>query len=152
MLKKSIKFKLLLTALFCIISLTILSGPVMAQTNQLLDSGAKTETERQNEAFQQASGFTGTNDVYSLSRVVASVIRTVLSLLGVIFIVLIIYAGFLWMTSAGNEEKVTKAKNIMSAAVIGLVIVLSAYAITVFVIDKLVGSGVSPGGSHVTSP
>src|SRR3989344_1557478 len=107
MLKKSIKFKLLLTALFCIISLATLSGSVLAQTNQLLDSGAKTKTERQNEAFQQASGFTGTNDVYSLSRVIASVIRTVLSLLGVIFIVLIIYAGFLWMTSAGNEEKVT---------------------------------------------
>ena len=49
----------------------------------------------------------------------------------------IVYGGFLWMTAHGNEEQVTKAKNLITAALIGLVIILSAYAISVFVISKL---------------
>jgi len=60
-----------------------------------------------------------------------------LSFIGVIFLILIIYAGVMWMTAAGNEAQVTKAKDIIIAATIGLVIVLSAYAITRFVGDTL---------------
>jgi len=83
----------------------------------------------------------------TFAQTVAEIIKVVLGFLGVIFIVLIIYAGFLWMTSAGNEEKVTKAKQIMVAAVIGTAIVLAAYALTFFVIDKLLeATGVSSTG------
>ena len=49
-----------------------------------------------------------------------------------------VYGGYLWMTARGNEEEVTKAKNLIKAAIIGLIIVLAAYAISIFVI-KLVG-------------
>jgi len=81
----------------------------------------------------------GDNDVTetTFATAIAEIIKITLSFLGVIFIVLIVYAGFLWMTSAGNEEKVKKAKDIMVAAIIGVAIVLLAYAITYFVIDKL---------------
>jgi phage shock protein PspC (stress-responsive transcriptional regulator) len=73
----------------------------------------------------------------SLAETVAQLIRVVLGFLGLLFIVLIIYAGFVWMTSAGNEERVSKAKKIMVAAIIGVAIVLAAYLITVFVIENL---------------
>lgn len=73
----------------------------------------------------------------TLAESVARIIRAVLGFLGIIFLVLMIYAGFTWMTAAGNEEKVSTAKKIMVAAVIGAAIVLSAYAITYFVIDQL---------------
>ena len=76
-------------------------------------------------------------DPNSLSRTIAEVIKVVLGFLGVIFIVLILYAGFMWMTSAGNEEKISSAKKTMVAAIIGTAIVLAAYAITFFVIDQL---------------
>ncbi len=69
--------------------------------------------------------------------VVGLFINIVLGVLGVIFLVLTIYAGFLWMTAAGNEEQVKKAKHIVVQAVIGLVITLSAYAISDFVINQL---------------
>jgi len=89
---------------------------------------------------------------------VAKIIRIVLGFLGTIAVILVIYAGFMWMTSNGNEDKVTKAKNILKAAVIGLVIILSAFAITSFIINQLleaVGPGTTstpPGpGSIVTS-
>lgn len=68
---------------------------------------------------------------------VSTVIVGVLSLAGTIFLVLTVYAGILWMTAAGNEDQVTKAKDIVSQAVIGLAITLAAYAITAFVTGKL---------------
>jgi type IV secretion system pilin/Big-like domain-containing protein len=71
-------------------------------------------------------------------RVVAgSIIQLFLGLLGLIALVIILYAGFVWMTSGGNEEKISKAKKILSAGVIGLMIILSAYAITTFILDEL---------------
>ena len=66
----------------------------------------------------------------TLSESVGRIIKVALSLVGTIFLALTIYAGILWMTAAGNESKTDSAKNILTAAVIGLVIVISAYAIT----------------------
>ena len=75
----------------------------------------------------------------------SSIIKTVLSLLGFIFVVLIIYAGILWMTAGGKEEQVKKAGNIITRAVIGLVIVVLAYAITYFVFANLPSGGGGAG-------
>jgi len=80
-----------------------------------------------------------------LSLHVAKIINTVLSMLGVLFLILMLYGGYLWMTAAGKEERVTKAKNLIIAAIIGVIIVVSAYAISYFVIDKIT-SGVLDDG------
>jgi len=84
----------------------------------------------------------------SLSGIVATVIKAFLGLLGIIFLVLIIYAGFLWMTAQGDEEKVTKAKDTLTRAIIGLVIITAAYSITYFVFTALPGGG--SGGADTT--
>jgi hypothetical protein len=68
---------------------------------------------------------------------VARIIQIALGFLGTIAVVLIIYAGFLWMTSEGNADKLKKAKDTLKSAAIGLLIILSAFAIVTFVIDKL---------------
>ena len=60
-----------------------------------------------------------------------------LSLLGIIFLGLIIFGGIGWLTAAGNEEKITKAKGLMSNALIGLIIIIAAYTIANFVIFTL---------------
>jgi len=73
-----------------------------------------------------------------LTSMIGLIINVLLSLLGIIFLVLIIYGGFLWMTSSGNEEQVKKAKTIIRDAIIGLIILLAAYAISRFVVDALV--------------
>lgn len=78
--------------------------------------------------------------------IIGTVIQSMLSFLGVIFVILTIYGGFLWMTAKGNEEQVIKAKNLFIAAVTGLVIVFAAYAITYFVLGSLTeGTGVLKG-------
>lgn len=64
---------------------------------------------------------------------VANIIRVILGFLGVIAVCLILFSGFSWMTSRGDSKKIGTAKDTMQAAVIGLVIVLAAMSITVFV-------------------
>lgn len=73
------------------------------------------------------------NTNISVEAVVSDVISTVLALIGVLFVVLMISAGFEWMTAAGNETKVDKALHIIKTSFIGLIIVIAAYAITYFV-------------------
>lgn len=73
-----------------------------------------------------------------LAQIIGNVIRAALSLTGTIFLVLIIYAGFVWMIAAGNEEKIAKAKKIIQSAVIGLIIIVSSYSITDYVITSIV--------------
>ncbi len=68
---------------------------------------------------------------------IASLIRTALSLLAVLFLILIIMAGFQWMTANGEEDKIKKAKSMLINAVIGLLIVIAAYTITYFVFTYL---------------
>jgi hypothetical protein len=87
--------------------------------------------------------------VTSVPVAVGKIIGAGLTFIGVIFLVLMVYGGFLWMTAQGNETQVEKAKNLITAAIIGLIIVFSAYAISVFVITKMGGAaleqGVTPG-------
>lgn len=72
-----------------------------------------------------------------LGTSVGTIIKGALSLVGTIFLILTVYAGILWMTASGNEDKVNKSKNILVAAIIGLAITMAAYAITSFVTAKL---------------
>lgn len=75
--------------------------------------------------------------------IVANVLGLALSFLGVIFFLIIIIAGLVWMTAMGSPEKAEKAKDMLEAAVVGLVIVLGAYAITKFVF-KSIGADRAP--------
>ncbi len=79
---------------------------------------------------------------------VALVIRIIMGFLGTIAIVIILLGGFKWMTAGGNDEKVTEARKLITAGIIGLIIILSAYAITNFVITQLMtatNAGRAPG-------
>jgi len=78
----------------------------------------------------------GTTGINNLGEVVGMVINVALSLVGLIFLILMVYAGFLWMTARGEEEPVKKAQKIIINSLIGLVIVVSAYAITYLVAGK----------------
>lgn len=68
---------------------------------------------------------------------IASIINVFLSVLGIIAVVIILLGGFKWMTAQGNEEKTDEAKKLIGAGVIGLVIILAAYAIASFVLSNL---------------
>ncbi len=89
----------------------------------------------------------------SVPNLVGSVIGTALSLIGVLFFILMVYGGFLWMTDHGKEEQVTKAKDTIIAAVIGMVVVLASYAITTFVFRSINSRPEpNPGGPNELLP
>ena len=87
-------------------------------------------------AGEQGAGYGEAQDP---RLIFANIVRTALEVLGVLLLALNLYAGFLWMTAGGNEDKVTKAKSVLFQGVIGLVIILSAYAITIFVVKVALG-------------
>ncbi len=83
-----------------------------------------------------------------IRQIVANIIRIALGLVGIVLIVIIMYGGFLWMTAGGNEEQIGKAKKILVNAIIGLIIILSAYAIVLFVM-RMLGIGAGGGGAGI---
>jgi hypothetical protein len=80
---------------------------------------------------------------------IAQIIRVALGFLGVIAVVIILLGGFKWMTSQGNETNVADAKKLIFSGIIGLVIILSAFAIASFVIQSIITAteGSSSSGS-----
>jgi len=86
-------------------------------------------------------------------RIIAvRIINVLLGFLGVITLGLILYAGFLIMTSGGAEDKIAQGRKIMINAVIGLVIIMSAWAITKFILNSLLAAttGMPPQDAPIT--
>lgn len=81
----------------------------------------------------------GTDLEKDIEKPIGAIIKGVLSLVGTIFLILTVYAGLLWMTAQGKDESVEKATKILKASIIGIFIIISAYAITYFVTSKLGG-------------
>lgn len=79
----------------------------------------------------------GTDATNSLPVLIGNIIAVLLSVLGIIFVVLVVYAGFLYLTASGDDAKVKKAKTLLTQSIIGLIIIVAAYAIAAFVIDAL---------------
>lgn len=77
----------------------------------------------------------------SLPVVIGKIIRIVLSVVGVVLLVIVIYAGFLWMTAGGSPEQIEKAKKWLTNGVIGLVIILFSYSIVTYIINQLLDEG-----------
>lgn len=73
----------------------------------------------------------------SLAKMIGAGVNVVLGILGLILVILIIYAGFIWTTAQGDSKKVDKAKDMIKQAVVGLIIVFAAYAIAQFVMINL---------------
>ncbi len=85
----------------------------------------------------------GTQDI---RETVARIIKIVLGVLGIIVTLIIIYAGYVWMTAAGNEQRVSMAKKILINGVIGLLIIILAYALTVWIFRVIIGGTTGGGG------
>lgn len=130
---------------FILLGLAVIIIP--SASAQLIDDSAIQHMGDISESVQKTAGF----GEATVGGVIAAIIRAVLGLLAAIFMVLMILSGFKWMTAAGNESQVEKAQETIKAALIGLVVVLAAYAITYYVFTYLPfsagtsGSGLAGG-------
>jgi len=117
--------------LFWLSSLLYASLAQAAFLNTKTSGGIK---ENARKFAEDGAGYEGN---VSIGGVVAIVIQILLSILGVIFVSMIVYSGFLWMMARGNEEQARKAKDIIRHALVGLIITLTAYSITYFIVRVL---------------
>ncbi len=89
---------------------------------------------------QQNSGVVTLNpavNVGSPQQFIGRIINSALGIVGSLALLMFIYGGFVWLTSAGSSDKVTKGKNILVWATIGLVVIFMSYGATKFVLDKI---------------
>ena len=113
---------------------------VNAQAKFLTNSYKDTVTVGAGAGFETASG----RDPQT--RLIDSVIRLVyfsLSFLGVITLLIILYAGFLWMTAGGDQEQIGQSKKWLINGVIGLILILTAYSVTLLVSKYVIQSSQS---------
>jgi hypothetical protein len=140
---KKLAASILMLPVFIIFA--FLSGsPVSAQlftatTGDIVSGGA-----------DAVAGQAGLNDV-AVGLIIAVVVKAALGLLAVIFLILMIYAGFTYMIARGNEEKTSKALATIRMAIIGIIITLGAYAIAYFVFKYLPFSGSQLGPNPITN-
>lgn len=109
------------------------SFAIMAPVNAQFAPGSPTG------ALDQAANETtiGGGDDDQIFDTIGNIVNVLLGLLGIIFFLLTLYAGFIWMTAQGEPGKVTKARDMLVQGVIGMVIILSAFAISNFAISQL---------------
>lgn len=74
-----------------------------------------------------------------VSELIVRIIKAILGVVGVILFAMLVYGGFMYMTSAGNETRIGLAKRIITYAIIGIVIILASYIIAEFVIRAVTG-------------
>ena len=85
----------------------------------------------------------------TLPQIIGRIIQVILGIVGTVLLVIIMYAGYLWMTAGGDPKNVDKAKDWMRNGVIGFAIVVFSYSITTFIISRLVGGMLGTGGGYV---
>lgn len=123
-----------------IISLTVIlviPGLVFATgIKNAEDSGGAID--RLNKTATTYGPFSKTADATTLATTLGLVINIALSILGIIFLIITVISGFKWMTAEGNESKVSQAKDTITRAVIGLIVVISSYAIWIFIRNNFI--------------
>lgn len=132
------KILISLIALGSVIGLaSVMSQPVMA-------NGFGDEI---NKGLEQVGG----KQTASANDVIKTIINALLFFIGVVAVIMIIWAGIQYTTSAGDSNKVATAKNTIVYAVIGLIVAIFAYAIVNFVVSTFNGGGSGGGGGGNTS-
>lgn len=120
-----------------ILSLWLILAVNVVQAASLIKPDTGVETNKLAQEMAEGGGL----QTVPIGTTIATVIKGFLGLLGIIFVILVLIAGWNYLNARGNDEKITKALDTLRQAVIGLIIVCGAYAITYFVFQNL------PGGS-----
>lgn len=134
----SIKKTFLLAFILTLIIVPVLAFAQSGDIEGLLKDAAGSQGAGYNTAIDSQTG---------IATFAGLIVRTFLSLTGLIFMIYIVYGGFLWLTSGGNEEKMTKAKSIIRNGIIGLIVIFSAAAIYMLIRTALGSGSDAPTGS-----
>jgi cytochrome bd-type quinol oxidase subunit 2 len=87
----------------------------------------------------------------SVENRIPRIVNTLLFIVGLLSVIMIIYGGITYVTSAGDQSKVVKAKQTITYAVVGLVVSILAFAIVSFVVGQVTDGGGSGGGNNTSN-
>lgn len=113
------------------------SMALAAGNSAILNTGNNPFNNAAGGADQTAGAAHINNGQGDLTTIIGRIINILLSFLGIVFLVLVLYAGFLWMTAQGDSKKVDQAKGMITQAIVGLIIIMAAYAISNYVLSAL---------------
>ncbi len=116
------------------------SGAFFSLTLPLVVSAQSNPFQQAGNLVGQVSNSAGVGEQKSLTEIVGQIINVALGFLGVVLLAYMLYAGFLWMTAGGSEDGVTKAKTMIRNAIIGLIVIVAAFALSNFVLGSLVNA------------
>lgn len=117
------------TLIVLIVSLGLLFTAYSALAAYSLQTGLDTAAKE--------GGLKSQGKTLSVAEVVGKILGIILPFLGIVFLVLVIYAGIMWMTAGGKPDTTKKAKDIIISAAIGLAITLMAYQISKYIFEKI---------------
>jgi len=123
--------------IFIFLSLVVLS--IFINTS-VFAAGIEDTKEPTSGTVSLTNPLTGTTKSEGVPVLLGKVINSVLGIVGSLALVMFIYGGITWMLSAGNQEQVTKGKNILIWAAAGIVIIFTSYALVKFVLTTVVGT------------
>jgi len=138
--KKIRKISFLLIFYLSIMSCLLIFFPIAHAANISDAFGDKF----QDFAGPQGAGYVNGGNFLTLLNLI---IKLALSFVGVLFLLLCLYGGYKWMTARGNEQEVEDAKKLLTAAVIGLIIILAAYLISAFVVQVVSEKTITPSSN-----
>ncbi|MFA5131661.1 MAG: hypothetical protein WC467_04610 [Patescibacteria group bacterium] len=127
-----------LAPLLILTALLILPYFVFAQSTNTTTTGDDTSMLGKLNTVAGSGGYNINVEQAGLMATVGIIIQAAIGLLGAIFLIIMVVAGYQWMTASGNEQRVEKAQSMIKRAIIGLVITLSSYAIWSFIFQKLI--------------
>lgn len=135
---RTLNWKLVIVTILCVLAFGI--GAINVSAKQTLNDASNAL-----DAVVAPTGIEKTDT----GTIAGTAVKGILGAIGLVFFVLMFYAGFVWMTARGEEDRINKARDTIIAACIGLVLVVSSYAITNLVVSRIINgqSGGSDGSS-----
>lgn len=112
-------------------ALVALPQVAMAQSNPFEQAG---------KLAGEVGSSAGLGEPKPLTQIVGQIINVVLGFLGIVLLGYLLFAGFKWMTAGGDEKQVGEAKGMIKNAIIGLIVIVAAFAISTFVLGSLVNA------------
>lgn len=137
---KNVKIKLSVLAITVVTIVTFAIGLSALAVDSIYEQANLGATAAINEAFGTVDTEVIPGEKDPFLDFLFSVINQILTFIGIIFFLLLIYTGFLWMNARGNEEQVTKAKKMVQEVTIGLIIIILAKIITQFILSQIAGA------------
>lgn len=141
-----------ISSVLLLVSILFLAGIPFLTFSQSENTAAQADElwDKQEGMENVGETFGESGEPQDVRDIAVDIIMVALSFLAIIFLILVISAGYKWMTAAGNEDKIKSAKSQLSHAIIGLIIVLSALAITKFISEALLDA-TGEGGLFIFS-